>query len=199
MSNEQVKPLTVNDIIHGDERTIQLKKEYNEYAQAKNNAILDISRVEADIIKEIGAVEYVESLLVGEQNISAPDLELVESLKNEKARLVAKFNQLILDKSKWITFIALQDKNMEGCTERFNKLADSIVEELKATAKRMQEGINVPAEQSAPDHSAPDGRVDVTVCPETLHIEAGGQATDQPNGVVTENNGETIPGPEGQR
>lgn len=142
MSTNQPHQVTVNDIIHSDERVIQLKKTYQEFANKKNQLIFDISHVEAEIIKTMGAFEYL--------NQFAP-----EDVVNEKNNLLPTFRTLITKKNNIIKEIAVQDNGMKGTEATFNKLADEIVKDLQkqfrqpGTASCPESGESCP--ESAPE------------------------------------------------
>lgn len=128
------KQITVNDIIHSDERVIQLKKIYQEHQNQKNELILNISHVEADIIKTMGAFEFLNDF---------------QETNEAKKELLPTFRVLITKKRQMIDAIKAEDKTMEDTTNDFNKLAQEIVKDLQKQFKGPVSAESCP--ESAPD------------------------------------------------
>lgn len=135
------RQVTVNDIINSDERVVALKKTYHEFANKKQELILAISRVEADIIKTMGAFEYLNGF---------DDAHVAQN------ELLPKFRALIAQKNLLIEAIKAQDAGMEGTTKQFQVLQQEIIKELQA--QFTQPGSAESCPESAPtNESAPDG------------------------------------------
>ena len=57
--------MNIQQFIEQDPRVIELKQQYNKLLVTKNQLIMDISHVEADIIKLSGAYEVVTKEIIG--------------------------------------------------------------------------------------------------------------------------------------
>jgi hypothetical protein len=157
--SEQARQLTVNDLIQSDPRTKALQDEYKIYAQEKNDRILVISHNEEMIIHIGGQITYVEGLIADEAGQPTPNQEILTYLGTEKSRLIQNQHAFIVAKAEDIKFIADRDTKMQGCTDRYNALAETIISELKARAAQMQAGIGesgMSAPESAPDVITPE-------------------------------------------
>ena len=130
----QPKQVTVSDIIHADQRVIELKKVYAGFQNKKNEIILDLSRVEADIIKTMGAFEYLNKFS-----------EIDEAQKE----LLPEFRRLITRKNVLIEEVKNAETALENCTTTFNKLAEQIVADLKKQFRQPQSAESCP--ESCPD------------------------------------------------
>ena len=134
MPTGQPKQVTVSDIIHADQRVIELKKVYAGFQNKKNEIILDLSRVEADIIKTMGAFEYLNKFS-----------EIDEAQKE----LLPEFRRLITRKNVLIEEVKNAETSLEQCTDTFNKLAEQIVADLKKQFRQPQSAESCP--ESCPD------------------------------------------------
>lgn len=119
----QPKQVTVNDIIHADNRVIELKKVYAGFQNKKNEIILDLSRVEADIIKTMGAFEYLNKFT---------------EIEDAQKELLPEFRRLITRKNVLIEEVKNAETSLEHCTDTFNKLAEQIVADLKKQFRQPQ-------------------------------------------------------------
>jgi hypothetical protein len=137
MTNPQQpgRPMTVNDVIHADERVVNLKKQFQEHQEDKNRLVLQLAYVEADIIKEMGAFEYLN-------NFTDTDEARLELSK--------RFPALTQQKAILIRGVSHKDKLMQECEESFKKLADSIVADLQKKVEEMRKQMEK-ASQSAPE------------------------------------------------
>ena len=133
------RQVTVNDIIHADERVVALKKKYQEAQNKKNQKVLDISYVESDIIKTMGAFEYLNNF---------------NEVDEARADLLPEFRRLITRKHILIEEIRDEERAMEEYTQTFNKLADEIVKDLQRQFG--QSGSAPESGESAPEVSAPE-------------------------------------------
>lgn len=140
----QQRQITVNDIIHSDERVINLKKEYNGYLNQKNDLIIAVAHAESNIIYTMGAFEYLNAFT---------------DTDDARADLLKKFMPYVIEKARLVKAIDEKDKLMEATTKRFEDLANSIVEDLKKAMEHPQ----APTNQSAPE-SAPDPVPSTDIC-----------------------------------
>jgi benzoyl-CoA reductase/2-hydroxyglutaryl-CoA dehydratase subunit BcrC/BadD/HgdB len=150
--------------------------------QIKNNFILDISRVEADIIKTMGAFEYLNEFVHTEE---------------AKSELLARFLPLVVSKNNLIKKIDEQDKLMEATTKTFESLANSIVEDLKKAASAIEK-------QVSSQESAPESCLGCPQCDGPCTCEKGNDVVVKaPNlaigSGVQESPSSEVPGPEGTR
>ena len=135
----QQKPITVNDIVHSDPRVLELKKQYNAIAKLKNELILQISYIEADIIATMGAFEYLNAFT---------------EVEEARAELMEKFRPLIVKKQGLIEEIASQDIAMDEKTKAFETLANQIVEDLKKAVNSASKVLGV--KEGTPDECPTD-------------------------------------------
>jgi hypothetical protein len=151
------RQVTVNDIINSDERVVALKKTYHEFANKKNALILAISRVEADIIKTMGAFEYLNNFT-----------DILEA----QTELLPKFRGYVQQKQALIEEIKTQDIGMENATKQFQVLQGEIIKELQAQ-------FSGPGTASCPEscESCPD---DTCACGE-CHGECKGHNDQSPS------------------
>lgn len=112
----QPRQVTVNDIIHADPRVVAIKQEYTKVQNEENEDILKLSYAEADKIANMGAFKYLNNY---------------DEVEEARKELLPEFRKLITQIH--ILIENLKDKRMlkEELTNKFNKLAEEIVEDLK--------------------------------------------------------------------
>lgn len=138
MPTGQSQRVTVKDIVDADERVIKLKKMYQDLMNNKNQLILEISRVEADIIANMGAFTYLNNF---------------NDIDEAQKELLPKFRILITKKRTIIDTIKNTEIGMKDLEKHYDKIAQDIVKELQKQFKQ-------PETASCPE-SAPDG---IRVC-----------------------------------
>lgn len=134
--SEQPK-LTVNDIIHNDERVVKIKQEYNQLAHKKNQLILELSNIESDIMKTMGKYELM----------SGYDCNEVTAMDNTKYYLVLdNFKTLAREKAMVIEAVKQIEQGIILKEKSFETLANLIVEELKARLDEKTQDVTVSPE-----------------------------------------------------
>lgn len=131
----QNKPLSVNDLVHQDPRSIELKKKHQNSMKITNEHVFNISHLEAKNIGLMSVYTYIHNFT---------------DIEEEKEKLAKEFLEIISKKSALITVLCKEEDYRNDLEKEFQTVANTIVKELQHMA---QHGQSCP--ESAPE-SVPD-------------------------------------------